>query len=638
MLLSAHLLMANKKSSKQSKQSTGKPETKSPLERERRRARQKRVQTILQWVGYPSSGFGIAGIAHFIKNDESGKALLVALLTVSVIFIAIAAKFVSELFNSVLDKIEVKLEDKTETLATWIVNSLENWLLKIWWTITSNFKGQYYQQLEYSCRDYLTQGLDKDKILKLEKVFVPLGISTQDTNAVNCEIIQSIEDRATNSKNKQIWDFLAAMKDNFAFRRMVILGAPGSGKTTLLRYIALTYATNTQKKVHPQAPKLIPILLYLRDIREEITKNKPALGDLILREINKQRKIKPLTPPPNWFEDRLKKDKCLVLLDGLDEVADSKQRQQVRDWVDEQVVQYPDTAFILTSRPYGYQDAPLKQNVTALEVKPFSIEQTKDFLQRWYLQTEIMSRAGENDLGVQEEARQQAEELIDKIYNTKAIADMAVNPLLLTMIATVHRRGNILPRKRVELYREICQVLLEKRQRAKKIDDELTATQKQSVLQPLALALMANETREFQLSDLMFQSLIKYRLQKITRKISPQEFVRQIKDVCGLLIEKDLDRYEFAHLSLQEYLAAVEIKDSNQEEILINNLNDSWWHETIRLYIAQSDATNIIRAAFKSPTVESMALAYDCLKEAFSVNAEVRDELETQLNDDLESR
>ena len=36
---------------------------------------------------------------------------------------------------------------------------------------------------------------------------------------------------------------------------------------------------------------------------------------------------------------------------------------------------------------------------------------------------------------------------------------MAVNPLLLTMIATVHRRGNVLPGKRVELYKEICQVL-----------------------------------------------------------------------------------------------------------------------------------------------------------------------------------
>ncbi len=69
---------------------------------------------------------------------------------------------------------------------------------------------------------------------------------------------------------------------------------------------------------------------------------------------------------------------------------------------------------------------------------------------------------------MREEAQQQADNLIERICNSKPLADVAVNILLLTMIATVHRRGNVLPGKRVELYKEICQVLLEKRQIAKK--------------------------------------------------------------------------------------------------------------------------------------------------------------------------
>jgi len=609
--------------------------TKSP--EQRRAARQKLVTTIVRVLGFPSSGLGFFATVHLALKGDWTNAAIIGLVTFLVIVSAIAAKFISELFNSVLDKIEEKLEDKTEPLANWIVNSLENLILKLWWTLTSNFKGKYYKQLEYTCRDYLTQGLDKDKILKLEKVFVPLKIATKDSKSVDPKMMQQVDNQAVNQKEKQIWDFLAAMQNESAFKRMVILGAPGSGKTTLLRYIALTYATNTQRKVNLKAPKLIPILLYLRDIRQEITKNKPSLADLITEQIKNQRKIEPLNPPLDWFQERLLKNKCLVMLDGLDEVADTKQRQQVRDWVDEQIAQYPDTCFILTSRPYGYKAAPLKQAVTALEVKPFSLKQMQQFLRNWYLQTEIMSRAGEADLGVQEEAQQQSDDLIERICKSKPLADMAVNPLLLTMIATVHRRGNILPGKRVELYKEICQVLLEKRQRAKNIEDYLTASQKQSVLQQLALALMVNNTREFKLSDSIF-SPIRIQLKKVTKKVSLEEFIQRSKDVCGLLVEKELETYEFAHLSFQEYFAAVEIKDSNQENILINNLNDSWWHETIRLYVAQSDATNIIRAILDNPTIDTMALAYDCVEERMSIDEEVETELENRLQADLESR
>ncbi|ELS04375.1 hypothetical protein Xen7305DRAFT_00041060 [Xenococcus sp. PCC 7305] len=96
----------------------------------RRAARQKLVQRIVQILGFPSSGIGIVATVNQIKEGELKTAAIMGFVTFSVTIIAIAAKFISELFNSVLDKIEEKLEDKTEHLATWIVNSLENlfWL------------------------------------------------------------------------------------------------------------------------------------------------------------------------------------------------------------------------------------------------------------------------------------------------------------------------------------------------------------------------------------------------------------------------------------------------------------------------------------------------------------------------------
>jgi predicted NACHT family NTPase len=409
-----------------------------------------------------------------------------------------------------------------------------------------------------------------------------------------------------------------------------------------LRYLTQTYATKQQRKVHPKAPKLIPILLYLRDVRQEIVNNNQlTLADLITQQVQQQQqKYQLKNPLPNWFAEKIRQNKCLVMLDGLDEVADETQRQQVSSWVDTQMQTYPDTAFILTSRPPGYKTARLQQDVTVLEVQPFNLKQMEQFIGSWYLETEVKSHVGQDDAGVRGDAKEKADDLIKRIKNknSKPLADMAVNPLLLTMIATVHRRGSALPGKRVELYKEICQVLLEKRQTAKKIADALTATQKQSVLQVLAFQLMQQKTREFNLSK---------GIDWITDKLAdvagsganPEEFIQQVRDVSGLLVETEVGVYEFAHLSFQEYLAAVQIKELNQESLLIGNINQSWWAETIRLYAAQSNASNLILTvlAMPSPSVEVMALAYDCLDEGLSVNPDVRQQLEQILEQGLNS-
>jgi energy-coupling factor transporter ATP-binding protein EcfA2 len=578
-------------------------------------------------------GLGLAVMLYFILRGEWTATVLALVVTVILTLFIHAIKFLIPVTNQLAPKFRAKREQLADSFADRIWNKIENF--------TSPFQQEYYKGLTYICRDYQTEGLDRDRTLKLQKVFVQLKIVAIPAANTSHKMIQPLKDEGNNSNEIQIWNFLAAIDKHPAFRRMAVLGAPGSGKTTLLRYLTQTYATKQERQVHRKAPKLIPILLYLRDVRQEIVNNNQlTLAELITQQVQQQhQKYQLLNPPHNWFAEKIRQNKCLVMLDGLDEVADETQRQQVSSWVDTQMHAYPDTAFILTSRPFGYKTARLQQDVTVLEVQPFNLKQMQQFIRSWYLETEVISRAGQDDAGVRGDAKQQADDLIKRIKNSRPLADMAVNPLLLTMIARVHRRGSALPGKRVELYKEICQVLLERRQRAKNIAEALTATQKQSVLQVLAFELMQQKTREFNLSE---------GIDWITDKLAdvagsganPEEFIEQVRDVSELLVEKEVGVYEFAYLSLQEYLAAVQIKESNQENLLIRNINQSWWAETIRLYAAQSNASNLIRTvlAMPSPSVEVMALAYDCLDEGLSVNPDVRQQLEQRLNADLESR
>ncbi|MEH1841519.1 MAG: NACHT domain-containing protein [Nostoc sp.] len=577
-------------------------------------------------------GAGLFITLYFLIKFQLIAAVLWSLLTAILVILAFLSSFIYGVINRVLENIKQWLEQTEPLVADLIVSKF--------WESTSPFQREYYQSLIYTSRDYQTQGLDKDRILKLQQVFVPLKIVTKEASLAGSRIIPQKKREENNPREKQIWDFLAAIGDDEpTFQRMAVLGAPGTGKTTLLRYLTLIYATKQQRKRHPKAPKLIPVLLYLNDVYQRIVNRQLPLAELITEQVKQQRKIQPLNPPPKWFAEKLRQNKCLVMLDGLDEVADEHQRRIVTRWVDEQMQAYPDTAFILTSRPFGYKNAQLQQEVTVLEVQPFSLKQIQQFVHNWYLETEVMSRAGEEDLGVREEAKKQADDLIKRIRDSTPLRDMAVNPLLLTMIATVHRRGSALPGKRVELYKEICQVLLERRPRAKNIGDSLTATQKQSVLQVLALMLMQQKTRDFKLFEGI--SIIKNKLETVAgKKAKPEDFLEQIRDVNGLLVEKELGVYEFAHLSFQEYLAAVQVKESNQENVLIKNINNSWWAETIRLYAAQSNATNIINEILNIPTqsVEAMALVYDCLEEGLSVDPDLRKKIEQKQDADLESR
>ena len=525
-------------------------------------------------------------------------------------------------------------------LASTVFDALRKWVAQRWWELTSDFEGKYYQRLNYLCRNFETQGLDKDRILMLQQVIVPVNVTAISLAQVSTRLIRrKAQDDRDLPRDNTIGQFLALMKDEPAYRRLAILGAPGSGKTTLMRYMTLMYALRKPRRLHPQAPNFIPVLLYLRDIYPQIIANPElALADLLTGWVQDLQRTDPLTPPKGWFAKKLKQKRLLILLDGLDEVADEQDRKQVSRWVDRQMYEHPETAFILTSRPLGYQHAQLTEGVTVLEVAPLTNDQVCDFVNQWYQETEIKTQ-GHDDLGVRDDASRQAKQLLQEINSSPALQDLAENPLLLTMIATVHRRRGSIPRNRVELYRDICQVLLEKRQQAKGMTDVLTASQKQAILQPLSLELMRRKTRKFTLADIA--PLLATKLANLPQvQFTPADFLKRLQEVDALIAKEQEGEFEFAHLSFQEYLAAVEIKDTHQEACLLDVFDDAkklaWWAETMKLYAAQGDATRLIEKTLDAPNFEKLLLAIDFWQDAVTVDAPVQAALLKKLHAPLQ--
>jgi hypothetical protein len=186
------------------------------------------------------------------------------------------------------------------------------------------------------------------------------------------------------------------------------------------------------------------------------------------------------------------------------------------------------------------------------------------------------------------------------------------------------------------LYAEICEVFLGKRQEARGIAQELSPAQKQQVLQSLAYHLMEQGIHEISYEEA--QQVIAPHLAQVNAQMSPATFLQLVENTSGLLLERDPGSYGFAHKTFQEYLAAVYIKEQGQEQVLIAQVENDWWHETIRLYCAQADATAIILACLAGdrPSVSVLTLALQCDEEKLKIQPAAKAQLDTLLKTGVE--
>jgi hypothetical protein len=156
----------------------------------------------------------------------------------------------------------------------------------------------------------------------------------------------------------------------------------------------------------------------------------------------------------------------------------------------------------------------------------------------------------------------------------------------------------------------------------------MVPAQKQTVLQSLAYEMMNGNIREVRKPDAI--EIIKPSLSMVAPNLSPDVFIKSIEQQTGLVLERELGIYSFAHKTFQEYLASMYILDKNLESELYDHINDDWWHEVIKLYTAQTDATKVITVCLDQdpPSAKALSLAIQCLEEAQQVKPELRETAE----------
>jgi hypothetical protein len=451
---------------------------------------------------------------------------------------------------------------------------------------------------------------------ELDEVFVNVSLVPRPPQRIGRGILTDLADEQAGQR-RVLEDFLGRRKPAV----LAVVGGPGSGKTTLLRRAAREpYLRRRWHLYWLRHVRDIPILLYLRDHAAAITSDpnvslaalvRKTLGDASTGE------------PPQWFEQQLRKGRCLVLLDGLDEVARQDDRAKVSAWTEMQVRQYPRNDFVISSRPQGYQSAPV-EGAIIVQVCGFTAIQVETFVRSWYRAVERHS-IGTDGQKAEPLANQGAGDLLTRLEHAPALHDLTVNPLLLTMIVNVHRYGDSsLPGSRAELYRDICAAMLSRRQDAKNLPQQLTGDRKETVLRGLAYRMMKRHVTDLSRKDVL--ASVRSALRRVSRDVTPEGFLDDVIS-NGLLIERKTGKYAFAHKTFQEYLAAEHIRVNGLASDLADTVSEDWWVETTLLYAATSNVDLIVRACLDANSAPALTLALDCTGQDSDVAPELRERI-----------
>lgn len=400
----------------------------------------------------------------------------------------------------------------------------------------------------------------------------------------------------------------------------VLLGDPGMGKTTVLSFVSLLYSDNVANlpEFHPPTG-VIPFLVPIRDFLR-LKQERPDVDFVEYLACRARTDLNLPYAHRAFFEATLRMGEALVLVDGLDEAGTDSNRHRIAVMIQTLQAQFPNCPYWVTSRIYGYtHDVRLPKEVFShYRVGRLEPEQIDEFIARWYA-VQYPENARERDKHVQS---------LQGAVRTPSVQRLAGNPLLLTLMAFIHRGGR-LPQDRGELYEQCIQMLLRtwpdaKRQADPAHGDAISshpfeklglhiATQK-DYLAHLAMHVQEqnqasgdDEGRALIRRGDALDCLAERHLQKSRRgrpaidlavgREEMEHFLDYVRDRTGLLIDKGAGQISFIHLSFQEYLAAwlpcclePPQTEHDQRSLFDSHLGQPAWEEVLllRLYVMLS--------------------------------------------------
>ncbi len=395
-------------------------------------------------------------------------------------------------------------------------------------------------------------------------------------------------------------------------RLLVLTGEPGSGKSTLLRYL-LTSIISPPIDCRTGMPlswisafkNTFPLLIELGHFATQRRKgNCKNILDYVAY----------LGKTEHWFIDDLtantllKNGQSLVMFDGLDEIFNICEREQVLNEIAGFAQLYPQAKIIVTSRPIGYKEMVLRDaKFDHYGIQDFDHNQIIDFIHGWFLLT-TQNQAKSN---------RQAKRLRDSLERSTSIRLLAGNPMILTIMMLLSHKEE-LPLERIKFYEKAVKLLCHQWDTNRNLElpeGYLNADDKMILLRRIAMQMQSDKTSLS--SNLIYEEQLELEIKKFlinedwysdkaeARKAA-RIMIQQLRERNYILCLRAPYYYGFIHRTFLEFLISTEYVccfNSQENQMTINDLielfdmhcHEDIWLEVLRLICGQIDEAYVGR-------------------------------------------
>ncbi|WP_089917156.1 NACHT domain-containing protein [Lentzea albida] len=358
--------------------------------------------------------------------------------------------------------------------------------------------------------------------------------------------------------------------------RVLIRGGAGAGKTTFLRWLAM----NALGQTRASGDEWLGLVPFFVPLRQYTTLPKPeefisATASMIEEE-----------KPPGWVTARLKEGRALVLVDGVDELV-WERRAEARRWLEELVTAYPGARYAITTRPAAVPEDWLEDlDFAAFDLLPLSDKGVRDFVEAWHT-------AARDEPGLSRDARVWLTDCEARLVATLAkrpdLRRLASSPLLAGLLCALHQDRNMhLPRDRRSLYEAALDLLLVRWDEDRGLALPSFSKEEQLVLlQRFAYSLVRNRELTVPREEAV------HRLGNAMRglrshDIDPDDAMQRLLERAGLLREVPSERVQFVHRTFRDYLAAKEVVDAGDLNLLVDRAHLDEWHDVVVMAVAHA--------------------------------------------------